>query len=308
MSAHGIVAGTRGSKLALTQTRYVCGRLGEIWPGMDVAEEIIRTTGDDVQDRPLAAIGTKGVFTRALDEALLAGRIDFAVHSLKDLPGELCPGTVIAAVPPRQDPRDCLCAAPGVTLSDLRPGAVVGTGSPRRRAQLAVLRPDLEIRDIRGNVDTRLAKIGSGYDAVILAAAGLRRLGLESRINQLFDPGDVVPAIGQGALAVQCRSDDADTLELLQPLACVSASRETAAERALGRTIEAGCHVPVGALATVSGARISIRAVLCSADSRAIVCATCEGSAADASDIGAAAGQELLAQGAELLTIRTEST
>lgn len=241
--------GTRGSKLALAQTGIVADALRAV--GEQVELVVISTAGDQ-SDRPISEIGV-GVFTSALREALADGEIDLAVHSYKDLPTAPDPRLVLAAVPAREDPRDALVARDGLTLGELPAGSTVGTGSPRRAAQLEALGLGLRVIPIRGNVDTRLAKVTGGeLDAVVLARAGLARLGLLDAVTEALDPLQMLPAPAQGALAVECRADDVDTEHLLRSTIDDQASRATAAaERALLATLEAGCSAPVGALADV---------------------------------------------------------
>lgn len=243
--------GTRRSRLATTQSGWVADLLRA--RGHEVEFVEIATEGD-VNLAPLTQIGGTGVFASALRHALRDGRVDLAVHSLKDLPTAPEPGLVVAAVPPREDPRDALCAREGLTLEELPAGARVGTGSPRRAAQLAVRRPDLRIVPIRGNVETRLARVGSGdLDAVVLAYAGLRRLGLTQHVTQVLEPEVMLPAAGQGALAVECRADRADVRELLGDIEDPPTRSAVAAERSLLATLEAGCTAPIGALARPEG-------------------------------------------------------
>jgi hydroxymethylbilane synthase len=253
------VLGTRGSALALAQSGQVAAALTAA-TGVPVRLQVIRTRGDAVQDRPLAEIGGKGLFTAELEAALREGAIDFAVHSLKDLPTEDPPGLVLGAVPARVDPRDALVGPP---LAALPLGARVGSGSLRRRFQLRELRPDLVLQDIRGNVDTRLRRRDEGaHDAVVLAMAGLLRLGVRRDDIQPLDPEAVVPAVGQGALGVQCRAGDAAVLGWLMALHDAPTARCVAAERAFLRAWGGGCNVPVGAHATVAGGRVSLRAAV----------------------------------------------
>ncbi len=245
-----IVIGTRGSELALWQANHIRDALLSRNDGLEVALEVIRTTGDEVLETPLHAILDKGLFTRQIEQALLAGRVDLAVHSLKDLPTQLPAGLEIAAVPPREDPADVLVAKQGRTLGDLPSGAAVLTGSLRRRAQLLHLRPDLQILPVRGNVPTRLKKLAeSDAAATIMARAGLVRLGLDENITERLAPAEFLPACGQGALALQVRCDDAAVGELLAPLNDPEARRAVSAERALLAELEGGCEVPLGAFA-----------------------------------------------------------
>lgn len=241
--------GTRRSDLAVTQSTWVADRLRALGHEVEIVEIV---TEGDVDRSPLTQIGGTGVFAAAIRTALTQGRIDVAVHSLKDLPVTPEPGLVVAAVPPRETPADALVADGGGGIADLPAGAVVGTGSPRRSAQLAAARPDLRVRPLRGNVGTRLAKVGAELDAVVLAAAGLTRLGLLEECGAAVLPPEVMlPAPGQGALAVECRSDDAQTLAATAPLEDAITRLTVTAERALLAALEAGCTAPVGALARV---------------------------------------------------------
>jgi len=243
--------GTRASLLARTQTQSVIDALAGRQPEVGIETVLVSTEGDR-SAAPLVQLGGTGVFVSALREALLAGTIDVAVHSYKDLPTAAADGIAVAAVPSREDPRDALCARDGLTLLELPAGARVGTGSPRRAAQLRALDLGLDIVPIRGNVDTRLGKVGTELDAVVLAMAGLRRLGRAELITEALDPIQVLPAPAQGALAVECRADDTATLELLAGLDDVRSRAAVTAERALLAALEAGCSAPVGALAEVT--------------------------------------------------------
>ncbi len=299
-----LVIGSRGSKLALWQAHHVAARLLEL--GRETRIEIIKTTGDKIRDVPLAQVGeqsnTKGVFTKEIEEALLAGAIDLAVHSLKDLPTELPAGLTIGAIPERQDPRDALV---GKTLAELRGGDRVGTSSLRRSAQLRALRPDVEILDIRGNVDTRLRKLGEGeFDAILLAAAGLKRLGLEASIAEVLDPETMAPAVGQGALGIEIREGDADVAAALAPLDDADTRAAVEAERTLLSALGGGCQVPLGAYATVSRPagpkrELELQAVVASADGRLLIRANAKGD--QPADVGARAARSLLADGAAAL-------
>jgi hydroxymethylbilane synthase len=286
-----IVIGSRGSQLALWQARHVAARLEEL--GERTRIEIIKTTGDKITDVPLAQVGGKGLFTKEIEEALLAGAIDLAVHSLKDVPAELPAGLTLAAFPEREDPRDALV---GRTLAELRPGDKVGTSSLRRAAQLHALQRGLAIETLRGNVNTRLRKLDEGqYDAIVLAAAGLRRLGWENRITELLDPGVMCPAPGQGALALETRADGA-----AQHVACTLDHAETRAavtsERALLAVLEGGCQVPIGAYAKLEGSSIHLRAIVASPDGQRVVRDSLCGQEPVA--LGRELGRRLLAAGA----------
>jgi len=288
-----LVIASRGSQLALWQARWVERQLVEA--GRACRIEIIKTTGDKITDVPLAQVGTKGLFTKEIEEALLDGRADLAVHSLKDLPTELPAGLVLAAVPVREDSRDALV---GRRLADLPRGAKVGTSSLRRSAQLRQNRPDLVIEAVRGNLDTRLRKLDEGrYDAIVLAAAGLKRLGWGDRIAELLPPEVMCPAVGQGALAIETRETGAGR-EACAALDNAATHAAVTAERAVLAALGGGCQVPIGAHATVTGGRLRIRAVVASPDGAEVVRGESEGPSAEAARIGADLGAELLGRGA----------
>jgi hydroxymethylbilane synthase len=268
-----VVVGTRGSALALAQTGRVCALLEAARPGLSTEVRAIVTHGDRTQasGEPLPAIGGKGLFTAELEQALRDGAIDLAVHSLKDLPTEAVDGIALGAVCLREDVRDCLVSRGGV-LHELPAGAVLGTSSLRRSAQLRALRPDLEVRSIRGNVETRIRKVHEGdYDAALLAAAGIARLGLEHEVAEWLDADVLVPAPGQGALAVQCRADDAATLELLAAVDDPAARAATTAERTFLRALGAGCTAPVAAYGSTSGDAVHLDGLVASPDGREVV-------------------------------------
>lgn len=257
--------GTRGSALALVQSRWVASELNKL--GWSTSLQIIRTMGDNVTDIPLGQIDGKGLFVSEIEQALLSGEVDLAVHSMKDLPPGGSDRLTIAAVPGREDPRDALVGRVSPTLASLPPGAVVGSSSPRRRAQLLAARPDIVVADMRGNVDTRLRKLDDGqYDAICIAAAGLHRLGLAGRITEYLDPNVVMPAACQGALALQTCADDEELISALSPLRDVDAEIAVRAETAVLLALGWGCSVPLGLLASVEGVRIQLRAVLCDPD------------------------------------------
>jgi hydroxymethylbilane synthase len=305
--------GTRASLLARTQTQSVADALTDQQPGIDIETVLVSTEGDR-SSAPLAQIGGTGVFVSALREALLAGTIDVAVHSYKDLPTAPAEGIALAAVPAREDPRDALCARDGLTLLDLPAGARIGTGSPRRAAQLRALDLGLEIVPIRGNVDTRLAKVGAppehgGLDGVVLAMAGLRRLGRSELITEPLDPIQVLPAPAQGALAVECRSGDTATLELLAGLDDARSRAAVTAERALLAALEAGCSAPVGALAEVTegdpddevGEEIFLRGSVTAVDGSDAVRLSATGARDTAEQIGRRLAAELIELGANTM-------
>lgn len=301
--------GTRRSQLSHWQAQHVAALIALL--RADIRIEICEysTRGDQLLDQPLPAIGGKGVFTQALEQALLAGEIDCAVHSLKDLPVESSPGLVLAAIPERGDHRDALVSRNGESLAQLPTGARIGTGSPRRRAQLLALRGDLTVLDIRGNVPTRINKLrrDDSYDGLVLAAAGLQRLGRAADISQIFSEQQLLCAAGQGALAVQCRVEDRDFFSALTHLPSALA---TAAERAFLRGLQAGCALPVGAYAAVADGALSLQGCVMSLDGRArielrrqVEAPLCDESLATAHTLGEALAKEALANGAgELLS------
>lgn len=291
-----LVIGSRGSQLALWQANHVKSRLEAL--GVEVRIEIIKTTGDKITDVPLAKAGGKGLFTKEIEEALLDGRIDLAVHSLKDLPTDLPAGLTLAAVPEREVPFDALL---GATLDSLKRGAKVGTSSLRRAAQLKALRPDLVVENIRGNVDTRLRKLDEGqYDAILLAAAGLRRLGWASRITELLPASTMCPAVGQGALAIETR-DSGPALEICAQLDDATARACVTAERALLAALGGGCQVPAGAHATVNDDRIALYAVVAHPDGSTVLRHESDGSLDAPEALGRAVAQALLDRGAHAI-------
>jgi hydroxymethylbilane synthase len=289
-----LVIASRGSQLALWQARWVEQQLAAL--GHVCRIEIIRTTGDKITDVPLAKVGGKGLFTKEIEEALLEGRANLAVHSLKDLPTELPDGLALAAVPEREDARDALV---GARLADLAAGARVGTSSLRRAAQLRQLRPDLEIESIRGNLDTRLRKLDEGqYGAIVVAAAGLQRLGLSWRIAELFAPEAMCPAVGQGALAIETRAEGAG-MAACRALDHAPTRAAVTAERAVLAALGGGCQVPIGAYAVAEGGRLRIQAVVVAPDGSRSVRHAAEAPEADAERLGRDVGRELLAHGAQ---------
>jgi hydroxymethylbilane synthase len=292
-----LVIGSRGSQLALWQARWVQARLGEL--GLESRIEIIKTTGDKVLSVPLSSVGSKGLFTKEIEDALLAREVDLAVHSLKDLPTELPAGLQITAIPEREDPRDAMV---GRCLAELRNGAKVGTSSLRRSAQLRRLRPDLQVESVRGNVDTRLRKLDEGqYESIVLAAAGLTRLGWSNRIAELLEPEVMCPAVGQGALAVETRIDE----NVCQALDHAATRAAVTAERAVLSALGGGCLTPIGAHARVEGEQLRLMAIVLSADGAESVRDEAEGLGCDALRIGRELGERLLKQGAARLLDRT---
>lgn len=289
-----LVIGSRGSQLARWQARHVADMLRET--GIATHIDIIKTTGDRLPTAELVETGGKGLFTKEIEEALLDGSIDLAVHSLKDLPTELPEGLGIAAIPQREDPRDAVLGSP---LSELPKGARVGTSSERRRAQVLALRPDLDVQPVRGNVDTRIRKLREGrYAAIVLALAGLRRLGLESEAVQILSPDEMCPAAGQGALAIETRRDGR-IAEICARLDHEPTRQSVACERAILSGLGGGCHLPVGAYARIEGGLLRVQAVVLSPDGRRSARASAEGQSSDPVEIGRRAIRELLAQGAD---------
>lgn len=285
-----LTIGSRGSQLALWQARHIAARLASL--GVETRIEVIKTSGDRITDVPLAKVGGKGLFTKEIEEALLARSIDVAVHSLKDVPSELPEGLILSAIPEREDPRDALCGKPLVD------GARVGTSSLRRAAQLRAMNHDLKIENLRGNVDTRLRKLDEGqYDSIVLAAAGLRRLGWADRITQLLPVEVICPAVGQGALAIETRSDGGEAQRIIGKLDHTLSRIAVTAERALLRTLGGGCQVPIGGYATVEGGAIHLRAIVASPDGSRMVRGKKSGD--DAETIGVELAGELLRGGAE---------
>lgn len=305
--------GTRGSQLARWQADWVAGELRRFGHAVELVEII--THGDADRSRPIASIGTQGVFTKAVQQALLAGEIDLAVHSLKDLPTAPVPGLTLAAVPPRESTADVLVLRAGATSRDdgsvsidsllhtpssqLPPRARVGTGSLRRQAQLRHIRPDLAIEEVRGNVETRLRKLDNGeFAAIVLAEAGLRRLGLSTRIKYVLPFDIMLPAVGQGAIGIECRADDAVTVAALKPLDDPNTHAAVLAERALLEHLRGGCMAPVGALATIEAGDVRLQAVILSVDGRSRLHASGTAAISDAEQLGRRVADNLIQRGA----------
>lgn len=288
--------GSRGSQLALWQANHIANLLQQ--QGHSVKIEIIRTTGDKITDVALSKVGTKGMFTKEIEEALAEAQVDLAVHSLKDLPTELPVGFALAAVPLREDPRDVFLSAKYSSVVQLPAGARIGTSSLRRQAQLRAMRQDLELLPLRGNIDTRMRKLESGeFDAIILAAAGVARLGLSSHLRQAIEPEQMCPAAGQGALGIETRADDLPTMMALAFLDHASSRAAVECERAALNALGGGCQVPIGALAELSGGQISLRAVVASPDGSQLI-REC-GIGRDPQKLGEQVGRALLARGAQ---------
>jgi hydroxymethylbilane synthase len=289
---------TRRSPLAKWQANHVSGLLRANEPGLEVRLHEVVTRGDRILDVPLAEVGGKGLFVKEIEDALLAGDAEIAVHSMKDLPAVLADGLVVGAVPEREDPRDALCSPRWKTLSALPKGAKVGTASLRRSAQLKALRPDLEMHVVRGNVETRLRKASEGLDAVVLAYAGLRRLGLAEHATYVFSADEMLPAVAQGALALEARGSDAATLGRLAKLEDPSTRVRTEAERGFLARIEGGCQVPIAGHATFEGGTVRMRALVASLDGTRVIRGERSGPAAAARKMGEALAEELLSKGA----------
>lgn len=290
--------GTRASLLAVTQSTWVKNQIERQHPGTTVELVKIITKGDKILDVPLAKVGGKGLFVKEIEDALLDGQVDLAVHSMKDVPAELPEGLHVAIVPEREIPFDAFISVKYKTFVELPQGAMIGTSSLRRKSQLAALRPDLEIKDLRGNLDTRLKKLDEGvYDAIILAGAGLNRLGMQNRITTLFSPEQMLPAIGQGALGIELREADNDLLAGLQFLHHADTAAAVAAERAFLLRLEGGCQVPIGGFATVAGGTVNLTGLIASLDGKTVFREQLAGPVDSAAEIGKTLAETLLAAG-----------
>lgn len=292
--------GTRQSLLALWQSNYIAACLRKQYPECEIELKKIVTKGDKILDVPLAQIGGKGLFTKEIEEELLSNEIDLAVHSLKDMPTVLPEGLCLTAITTRANVGDAFVSNKYANFAELPLGAVVGTSSLRRRAQLLAARPDLNIRDLRGNVDTRLRKLDEGlYDAIILAAAGLERLDHADRIKSLIPASVCLPAVGQGALAIECRANDKETRAILDFLNDLPTRQATSAERAFLGLVEGGCQVPIGVHADVEGDKIRVEAIIAALDGSTVLRDTITGSAGDAVSLGQELGRKMLANGGQ---------
>ncbi len=290
--------GSRGSQLALWQANHISALLRE--RGHPVEIEIIHTTGDKITDVALAMVGTKGMFTKEIEEALADGAVDLAVHSLKDLPTELPAGFEIAAITERQDPRDAFCSRRYSNIQDLPQGASVGTSSLRRQAQLKAVRPDLDIHPLRGNIDTRLRKLEQGeYDAIILAFAGLKRLAKTELIKQIIPAKIMCPAAGQGALGIEIREGNSTVRQHLEFLNDAATRAATTCERALLNSLGGGCQVPIGAIATIRSAELHLEAIVADPDGSTILRESREGNVSDPEKLGNTVGKILLNRGGD---------
>jgi len=301
-----LVIGTRGSKLALWQAEWVQASLLALHPGLSVELNIIKTTGDRILDVPLAQVGGKGLFVKEIEEAMLAGEADIAVHSMKDVPTEFPEGLYLPVIREREDPRDAFIAplrngVPAIaSFRDLPRGATIGTSSLRRACQLLNLRPDLKIVQLRGNLDTRLRKLDEGqFDAIILAAAGVKRLGWHNRITETLAPEISLPAIGQGAVGIECRQDDAMVNALIAPLNHPATATCVRAERALLKRLEGGCQVPIAGYATIQDNRLVLNGLVGSIDGTTLVRETMTGDPTDPETLGTDLAETLLRNGAD---------
>ena len=301
--------GTRGSKLALWQANWVRDQLRSTHPGLEIELQIIKTKGDKILDVPLAKVGGKGLFVKEIEDALLGGQIDLAVHSMKDMPALIPEGLKIGPIPERENPLDVLISASGDRLEDLAAGAQIGTSSLRRSAQILRNRPDVEIVPLRGNLDTRLRKLDEGQmDAIVLAAAGVRRLGLADRITQILDADTMLPAVAQGALCIEIRGNDNRTASLLAFFEHPDSSVAVIGERAFLHRLGGSCQVPVAGFASVENGVFHIRGMVAELDGTRVYTGKRHGSADDCREIGIALAEQLLEAGAnEVLEKLTEA-
>ncbi|MBY5993337.1 hydroxymethylbilane synthase [Ferrimonas balearica] len=299
MARKEIRIATRKSPLALWQAEFVKAELEKAHPGLTVTLLKMSTKGDRILDTPLAKVGGKGLFVKELEVAMLNGEADIAVHSMKDVPVEFPEGLGLAVICDREDPRDAFVSNTYKSLDDLPQGAIVGSSSLRRQCQLRAMRPDLDVRDLRGNVGTRLSKLDAGeYDAIILAAAGLKRLELEERITDLIEPEQSLPANGQGAVGIECRLDDAELVELISVLNHAPTQARVVAERAMNTHLEGGCQVPIGAYAVIEGDTLWLRGLVGDTDGSRIIRDELRGPVVEAEQLGITLAKRLLEQGA----------
>jgi hydroxymethylbilane synthase len=297
-----IVIASRKSRLAMWQSEHIAAELRRLYPGCEVSILGITTRGDEILDRPLAEVGGKGLFGKELETAIERGRADIAVHSAKDVPMHLPQGFCLAAITPREDPRDCIVSNTAASLEALPAGSVVGTSSLRREAQLRERHPALQVKPLRGNLDTRLAKLDRGEcQAIVLAAAGLKRLGLGARIRSMLEPEQSLPAPGQGALAIECREDRGDLRAQLAPLDDPATAACVRAERALSRSLSGNCQLPLAAYAVASGARLRLRGLVASPDAARVVRAESTGPIGAPEELGESLADELRALGADAI-------
>ncbi|HDZ8882795.1 MULTISPECIES: hydroxymethylbilane synthase [Aeromonas] len=302
MAARTLKIATRKSPLAMWQANFVKDRLEALYPELQVELVPMSTQGDKILDTPLAKVGGKGLFVKELETAMLEGRADIAVHSMKDVPVEFPEGLGLHTICEREDPRDAFVSNRFTAIDELPQGAVVGTSSLRRQCQLRAARPDLVIRDLRGNVNTRLAKLDTGeYDAIILAAAGLKRLEMAHRITAFIEPEQSLPANGQGAVGIECRLDDHELHALLAPLEHPETRIRVLTERAMNRALQGGCQVPIGAYALVEGEEVWLRGLVGSPDGSRVIRDEIRGPLADGEALGHTLAQRLLADGADAI-------
>lgn len=295
-----IIIGTRGSKLALWQANHIKASLETLFPAIVIEISIIKTTGDIILDVPLAKVGGKGLFVKEIEEALLDKRIDMAVHSMKDMPSEIPEGLCIGAIPKREIPTDVLISKNGDPFSSLKTGAKIGTSSLRRSAQLLHARPDIAIVPLRGNLDTRLKKLaGNDFDAIVLAAAGVNRLGLKDQITEYLDESVMLPAVGQGALCIEIRADDSEIGPLLVYLDHADTRKIVTAERAFLKRLEGGCQTPIAALGTIDSGILCLTGLVATLDGTILIRETLSGPAENSETLGLELAELLLAKGAQ---------
>lgn len=300
MSAKIIRIATRHSPLAMWQANFVKAQLQKFHPDLLVELLAMKTKGDKILDTPLAKVGGKGLFVKELEVAILEGRADIAVHSMKDVPVDFPEGLGLTVICEREDPRDAFVSNQYARIEDLPQGSVIGTSSLRRQCQLRALRPDLIIKDLRGNVNTRLRKLDDGeYDAIILAAAGLIRLQMQQRIASYIEPEQSLPAVGQGAVGIECRLDDQQTIALLRPLEDANTRVRVTAERAMNLALQGGCQVPIGSYATLDDEQLFLRGLVGSIDGTQIISKEIRGHQSEAQQLGLTLAQQLLDSGAK---------
>ena len=305
MSVDTLRIATRKSPLAVWQAEHVAERLQAAHPGLRVELVRMSTRGDRILDAPLARIGGKGLFLKELEEGLLDGRADIAVHSMKDVPAAITPELHLPVIPERADPRDAFLSVHYSSLADIPEGGLVGSASLRRQCQIRAARPDLRVETLRGSVNTRLAKLDDGqFDAIILAASGLQRLQMDARITRTLPPEESLPAVGQGALGIQCRMGDHAVEQLIAPLDHERSHIRVAAERAMNRELEGSCQVPIGAYAELDGDRLRLRGLVGAPDGSEVVRGEATGTVAEADALGTALGRDLLDRGAREILAR----
>lgn len=294
-----LIIGSRGSALALWQTNFVAGELARLTP-LEIEIKKIKTTGDKILDSPLAKIGDKGLFVKEIEHALEKGEVDLAVHSMKDVPTEILTGLMLGAILKRELPNDVLVSLDNVPLKDLPAGSTIGTSSLRRKAQLLYFRPDFKFIDVRGNLDTRLRKMASGdFDAMVLAAAGVRRLSLTENITEMIATSVLLPAVGQGAIGIEIRKDDEEINDLVEQLGDPATRICVLAERALMRRLEGGCQIPIGALGELKNGSLGLEAMVASLDGSKLVRDRTEGDPDESEKVGVVLAEKLLALGAD---------